>query len=108
MADYDIPESQRYFDWFDSCIVDGYLHDIEMVSDAIKFIEEASGKIYVRPDSYHIFKPQVGDVIIDAIGQTLKQGNMNKAECSVLVREGVCKIILRHNKPFFTPKTGDE
>lgn len=63
MIEYNIVGSERQFDWFDSHVVDGLLYDIEMVSDAVKYIEEASDKIYVHPDSYHIFEPQVGDVM---------------------------------------------
>lgn len=28
MGEYDLLENQRYFDWLDSCVVDGWSHDI--------------------------------------------------------------------------------
>ncbi len=62
-------------------------------------------KYHIHPDSYHIFEPQVGDVIIDALGQTLKQGNMSKTDCFMLVKDGVCRIIQRNDKPFFWPES---
>lgn len=63
MADYDIPETDRNFDWFDSCIVDGFERDVEMVSDAIEYIEKASDCIYIHPDSLHLLEPQEGDAV---------------------------------------------
>src|ERR1700753_338061 len=61
MSDYDIPESERWFDWFDSCVVDGC--EIEMVRDAVRYIENASGKIYIHPDSVHLLEAVAGDLV---------------------------------------------
>lgn len=67
MSEYDLPESQRNYDWFHSHVVDGWHKDIETVEDAVKWIEDASDKIYVDPECYEMLKPQVGDFVYECI-----------------------------------------
>lgn len=62
--EYDIPDEDTDYDWYHGCVVDGWRKDIEMISDAVEFIEDASDKIYIHPDSLHLLEPQVSDIII--------------------------------------------
>lgn len=104
MDEYDKSEPQRSFRWFDSCLTDGWMHDVEMVSDAIRFIEDASDKIYVYPDNYDIFQPKVGDKDEDGFrfeGGAWVRFEMNGTKRILMANESY--TAKRNNKPFFTP-----
>lgn len=109
MDEYDVPEAHRFFDWWQGSIVDGWQHDIEMIADAVKFIEEASSKIYIHPDSYHIFEPVCDDIGVDDGAHTCEYGRDGWLGDLLLREKGLypnepVKIIQRNNKPFFTPE----
>lgn len=81
-------------------------------------------KFYIHPDSYHIFEPQEGDIIL-ALEEKAKKITSDE-ECKNLygglqddevLRKttfekwliiGDDKIIQRNDKPFFTPEREDE
>ena len=69
------------------------------------------GKYYIHPDSYHIFEPQVEDVIIcDHRGEPAWIADIKKDWCSFDTGggcnfTGVRKIIQRNDKPFFMPES---
>lgn len=113
MSEYDLAESQRNFDWFDSCIVDGWSHDVDTVSDAIKWIEEASGKIYLSEDSVKLLEPVPTEETEDSYIERdlcLTQRGKRKFygtyhEClGFNFGESPIIIIQRNNKPFIWPK----
>lgn len=64
MEEYNIPEDQRYYDYFDTCEVDGMGCEAGKIGEVYQWIEEVSpSKIWVHPDNESIFEPQEGDLI---------------------------------------------
>ena len=68
------------------------------------------GKLYIHPDSYHIFEPQVGDVFsttrADATSVEFVMSDIRATEFKHLIITQGAKIIQRNNKPFFWPEGG--
>jgi len=60
-------------------------------------------KLYIHPDSYHIFKPQDGDENIDGWVYNAET-KMWDHKIVKYVWNGVKSIDKRNNKPFFMPK----
>lgn len=108
MAEYDILESDRWFDWWDSCIVDGWEHEIETVSDAVAYIKDASSKIYVHPDSLHLLEPKVGDLILEPEKDTGARIELSSAyhwnKSFDWEQRQPAKIIQRNGLPFMWPE----
>ncbi len=95
-------EDNQSISWL---MVDGELDGWNnKIGEAIKPNE----KIYIHPDSYHIFEPQVGDEGKDSAGR-LCRFIPNKWICWSRSGEPVypMRIIQRNNKPFFMPE-GEE
>ena len=71
-------------------------------------------KYYISKDSYHVFQPQIGDLIehderfgiYDSCGQ-LSAKEMDDTVC-YNIRTDDYKIIQRNNKQFFMPKEDDK
>lgn len=97
MQEYDIEEGNRAFDWFDSCVIDGWERDVEMVSDAVKYIEAASSKIYIHPDSLHLLEPQHGDAL-EQDGTVFTWGKFCGQNVST------AKVAQRNGIPFMWPE----
>ena len=104
-------------------------------SDAIKqpkqfvanmIMKHKTGKFCIHPDSYHIFDPQVGDLVVKAgnirlldkigtIGHITKDkqvyleadyhddGGAHEGSLVHITASSKVKIIQRNNKPFFWP-----
>lgn len=54
-------ETDSPYDWLHSCPLNAY--EINTIEDALDWIDEASGRVYVHPDDYHIFEAQDGDLL---------------------------------------------
>lgn len=110
MDEYDLEESERFFDWLDGCSVNGF-GDIETVSDAITFIEAVSGKIYVHPESEHLLNPHAGDKDQDGYifgGMNCQWGHPNIrtwcGEHTYIHTRETSTITQRNGIPFMTPE----
>jgi hypothetical protein len=112
MSEYDLTEAQRNFDWFHACFCEGS-EEIEMISDAIKYMENISDKIYIHPDSLSIFEAMEGDLyqikcsIGDYKDNPLVEYHIYNAGLfagKVLLGFRDFKIIQRDNKPFLMPE----
>lgn len=59
--------------------------------------------VYIHPDSYHIFEPQVGDMVIasDSTWCAITVCDHGYAD---MAKRKEYKIIQRNNKPFFWPE----
>lgn len=104
MEEYDVPESGRYFDWWNGAIVDGWSHDIEMIADAVKYIEAASDKIYLHPGSYNIFEPMVGDMCKCIETDVNGEDWDFVGPYATIDPDNFDSIIQRQGKPFFWPE----
>ena len=62
------------------------------------------GKVYVHPDDYHVFEPQVGDLVQYYDNQEWDYFENVIQEWTGWTKEDVNKIIQRNDKPFFMPK----
>lgn len=70
-------------------------------------------RFYIHPDSYHIFEPRAGDVMITEIPGT---SSVEVVSSDIRAREFIdhlvekrgAKIIQRQGKPFFWPEREDE
>lgn len=55
---------------------------------------------YIHPDSYGIFEPQEGDLMLDETGDTWKAAKAFKLEGI----NAECEILRRDDKPFILPE----
>ena len=117
--------------------IDGVYGEIEITNEVVDYnpiiyaIEGEIGgmdecKLYIHPDSYHIFDPQVGDLVVKAgnirlldkigtIGHITKDkqvyleadyhddGGAHEGSLVHITASSKVKIIQRNNKPFFWP-----
>lgn len=122
MCEYDLTEEQRNFNWFDACSCEGTA-EIEMISEAVEYIENISGKIYIDNASMPIFEPQAGDIITGNEGPAMvhlektyyspgsKEANITQvliSSATYLCETGEIKIIQRDNKPFIMPQVEND
>lgn len=78
--------------------------------------EQYSGLLCIDPDSYHIFEPQVGDLVQRKPPHEIYQGDddlfifINDERMLKINTEGDKNniIIQRNNKPFFWPKVQND
>ena len=65
-------------------------------------------KLYIHPDSYHIFESMAGDVFrttrADAISVEFIMSDIRAIEFKNFIKTQGAKIIQRDNKPFFWPE----
>lgn len=89
----------------------------EHTKDEILILDDLSDKdkLYIHPDSYHIFEPQVGDVYIATYKADAGNGDFIEEEIieklpfeKRLKWSYDIKILQRDNKAFFEPETEDE
>lgn len=72
----------------------------EVEPDGSESVNSYLGKqFYIHPDSYHIFEPQVGDLLQNEDGAF-----MQFLGASGGLKILYAKVIQRNNKPFFTPE----
>ncbi len=61
-------------------------------------------RAYIHPDSYHIFKPQVGDLLESYYEPSCIEYNIYDGDEAWLNVRSYWKVILRDGKQFFTPE----
>ena len=76
--------------------------------DWAMFIAMDFDQLYIHPDSYHIFEPQVGDLVThEYYCPECSESLTTWGEAfSQQLDSGEYKIIQRNNKPFFWPEGG--
>lgn len=94
--------TEKPWDWGSTCDVDGN-PEIEMLSDALKYLDDITDKIYIHPDSMDMFKPKCGDMCSaslpgDPILHTFPWPREDK------IGYELHEIIKRDNKHFFMPE----
>lgn len=86
MLEYDISEEERFYDWHNGCVVDGPA-SYETIGDALKFITDATSKVYVKDGCVHIFRPMYGD-ILELNGSVFTYSNQNIEPAKIIMRQG--------------------
>ena len=106
MSEFDLQENEREFNWLECCSMN-YGTEIISIGEALDFIKDASGRIYIDSACHALLKPQVGDLVSVNNGES---ANKATHEDFILSLEAMkhqfvapVKIIQRQGKAFFQP-----